>query len=69
MRYEQDPEHAPASERRFDALILDFDGVIVESEYEGNRHLAELLTELGHPTDVETSMARLMGPPIHVSIA
>lgn len=61
MRHEQNPAGAPASQRRFDALILDFDGVIVESEYEGNRHLAELLTELGHPTDVETSMARFMG--------
>lgn len=29
-------------------LIFDFDGVLLESEFEGNRHLAELLTELGH---------------------
>lgn len=30
------------------AIIFDFDGVLLESEIEGNRHLAELLTELGH---------------------
>jgi len=29
-------------------LIFDFDGVLLESEFEGNRHLAELLTELGY---------------------
>ena len=29
-------------------LIFDFDGVLLESEFEGNRELAELLTELGH---------------------
>ena len=42
-------------------LILDFDGVLVESEYEGNRHLAELLTALGHPTSVDQAMTRFMG--------
>lgn len=30
------------------AIIFDFDGVLLESEFEGNRELAELLTELGH---------------------
>ena len=34
----------------FDAIIFDFDGVLLESEYEGNRCIAEVLTELGHPT-------------------
>ena len=29
-------------------IIFDFDGVLLESEFEGNRHLAELLTDLGH---------------------
>ena len=33
-------------------LIFDFDGVLLESEFEGNRHLAELLTQLGHPHSV-----------------
>lgn len=35
--------------RRFDAIIFDFDGVLLESEFGVNRGLAELLTELGHP--------------------
>lgn len=29
-------------------LLFDFDGVLLESEFEGNRQLAELLTDLGH---------------------
>ena len=44
-----------------EALILDFDGVLLESEYEGNRHLAELLTELGHPTGVEEALTHFSG--------
>jgi beta-phosphoglucomutase-like phosphatase (HAD superfamily) len=31
-----------------DALIFDFDGVLLESEFEANVQLAELLTDLGH---------------------
>ncbi len=45
----------------FDAIIFDFDGVLIESEYYGNRHLAEALTELGHPTDVDAVIAHFMG--------
>ena len=30
-----------------DAIIFDFDGVLLESEYAGNRHIAELLSEIG----------------------
>lgn len=44
-----------------DALILDFDGVLLESEYEGNRHLAELLTDLGHPTRIEEALSQFSG--------
>lgn len=44
-----------------DALILDFDGVLLESEYEGNRHLAELLTDLGHPTGVDEALTHFSG--------
>src|SRR5690348_4517928 len=33
---------------RFDAIIFDFDGVLLESEFEANVQLAELLTDLGH---------------------
>lgn len=32
----------------FDALIFDFDGVLLESEFKANVQLAELLTDLGH---------------------
>lgn len=45
----------------FDGIIFDFDGVLLESEYEGNRHLAELLTEIGHPTSVDEALARYTG--------
>ena len=43
------------------ALILDFDGVLIDSEDEGNRLLAELLTELGHPTTVEDCYDHYVG--------
>jgi HAD superfamily hydrolase (TIGR01509 family) len=33
---------------RFEAIIFDFDGVLLESEFEANVQLAELLTDLGH---------------------
>jgi HAD superfamily hydrolase (TIGR01509 family) len=46
---------------RFDAIIFDFDGVLIESEYEGNRHLAELLTQLGHPSSTEEALTHFMG--------
>jgi len=46
---------------RFDAVIFDFDGVLIESEYAGNRHLAELLTQLGHPTSTEEALTHFMG--------
>ena len=43
------------------ALIFDFDGVLVDSEDVGNRLLAELLTELGHPTTVEECYDHYVG--------
>lgn len=43
------------------ALLFDFDGVLLESEYAGNRHIAEYLTGIGHPTSPEQSMANFMG--------
>ncbi|TKD51942.1 HAD family hydrolase [Sphingomonas baiyangensis] len=46
---------------RFDALIFDFDGVLLESEYEGNRHLADYLTEAGFPATTAQAMERFMG--------
>ena len=45
----------------FDAIIFDFDGVLIESEYVGNRQIAEYLTSIGHPTSVEHSMQHFMG--------
>ena len=46
---------------RFQGLIFDFDGVLIESEYVGNRQIAEYLTGIGHSTSVEQSMANFMG--------
>jgi HAD superfamily hydrolase (TIGR01509 family) len=45
----------------FDAIIFDFDGVLIESEFEGNWHLAELLTSLGHPTSVAEAIEHYAG--------
>jgi len=56
---------------RFDAIIFDFDGVLLESEYAGNRQIAEYLTGIGHPTTPEQSMANFMGlagPDFHAAI-
>jgi HAD superfamily hydrolase (TIGR01509 family) len=46
---------------RFEGLILDFDGVLLESEYAGNKQIADYLTGIGHPTSVEESMTHFMG--------
>lgn len=46
---------------KFDAIIFDFDGVLIESEYEGNRHIARYLTGIGHPMSVEEAMTAFMG--------
>lgn len=43
------------------ALILDFDGVIADSEPLANQTLADLLTELGATTTLEQSYARYVG--------
>src|SRR6202000_1015907 len=56
---------------RFDALIFDFDGVLLESEYAGNRQIAEWLTATGHPTSVQEAMDNFMGlagPAFHEAI-
>jgi beta-phosphoglucomutase-like phosphatase (HAD superfamily) len=45
----------------FAALLFDFDGVLIESEYAGNRQIAEYLTGIDHPTTPEQSMAKFMG--------
>ena len=46
---------------RVGALIFDFDGVLLESEWAHNLHLADYLTEIGHPTSVEEAMRNFMG--------
>lgn len=45
----------------FDAIIFDFDGVLLESEFEGNLQLAKLLTDLGHRTTVQEALNHFMG--------
>ena len=47
--------------RDFEAIIFDFDGVLLESEFELNRLTADLLTELGHPTSFEESIEHYTG--------
>jgi HAD superfamily hydrolase (TIGR01509 family) len=42
-------------------IIFDFDGVLLESEFEGNRWLAELLTDLGHRHSVEDTLRNYVG--------
>lgn len=44
-----------------DAIIFDFDGVIVDSEWIANEVLAQVLTENGMPTTVEDSFEQYMG--------
>ncbi len=45
----------------YEAIIFDFDGVLLESEYAGNAQIAEYLTAIGHPTSAEDSIATFMG--------
>lgn len=46
---------------RFGGIIFDFDGVIIDSEFVGNAHVARYLTAAGFPTTTEQAMARFMG--------
>jgi HAD superfamily hydrolase (TIGR01509 family) len=46
---------------KYEAILFDFDGVLLESEYAGNRQIAEFLTAAGYPTTPEDSMANFMG--------
>lgn len=45
----------------FEAIIFDFDGVLLESEFELNRLTADLLTELGHPTSFKEAIEHYTG--------
>jgi HAD superfamily hydrolase (TIGR01509 family) len=49
------------AEMAFEGLIFDFDGVLIESEWVGNRHIADYLSAIGHPTSTEQSMDNFMG--------
>lgn len=42
-------------------IIFDFDGVLLESEYAGNVHIARALTDLGHPTTTDEALALFTG--------
>ena len=56
---------------RSDPLLFDFDGVLIESEYAGNRQIADFLSAAGHPTTPEESMEHFMGlagPDFHAAI-
>ncbi|MER6129475.1 HAD family hydrolase [Streptomyces sp. NPDC001795] len=50
---------------RYDLVIFDNDGVLVDSEPISNRLLAAHLTELGHPTTYEDSIRDYMGSAMH----
>ncbi|MFC0600721.1 HAD family hydrolase [Streptomyces palmae] len=50
---------------RYNLVIFDNDGVLVDSEPIANRVLAAYLTELGHPTTLEESIRDYMGSAMH----
>ncbi|TXS56291.1 HAD family hydrolase [Streptomyces sp. t39] len=50
---------------RYDLVIFDNDGVLVDSEPIANVILAGYLTELGHPTSYEDSLRDYMGSAVH----
>ncbi|MGW3654151.1 HAD family hydrolase [Streptomyces sp. NPDC000878] len=50
---------------RYDLVIFDNDGVLVDSESISNTLLAAYLTELGHPTSYEDSIRDYMGSAMH----
>ncbi|MFD3933440.1 HAD family hydrolase [Streptomyces sp. NPDC058614] len=50
---------------RYELIIFDNDGVLVDSEPISNTLLAAYLTELGHPTSYEESLRDYMGSAMH----
>ncbi|MFG2649697.1 HAD family hydrolase [Streptomyces sp. NPDC048436] len=50
---------------RYDLVIFDNDGVLVDSEPLSNAILAAYLTELGHSTTYEDSLRDYMGAAVH----
>jgi beta-phosphoglucomutase-like phosphatase (HAD superfamily) len=47
--------------KRWDSVVFDNDGVLVDGEPLANRVLAELLTGCGYPVTTEESIRRFMG--------
>ncbi|MGI5402093.1 HAD family hydrolase [Streptomyces sp. CA-135486] len=50
---------------RYDLVIFDNDGVLVDSEPISNTILAGYMSELGHPTSYEDSLRDYMGAAVH----
>src|SRR5271170_722748 len=50
-------------------IIFDFDGVIADSETLANSVLAEVISELGHPTTLDDSIRLYMGKRAHEVVA
>lgn len=50
---------------RYDLILFDNDGVLVDSEPISNQYLAAYLTELGHPTTYDESLRDYMGAAMH----
>ncbi|MFG2683998.1 HAD family hydrolase [Streptomyces sp. NPDC048392] len=50
---------------RYELVVFDNDGVLVDSEPISNRLLAGYLTELGHPTSYDDSLRDYMGAAMH----
>ncbi|MER5885648.1 HAD family hydrolase [Streptomyces sp. NPDC001941] len=50
---------------RYELVVFDNDGVLVDSEPIANTILAGYLTELGHPTSYEDSLRDYMGAAVH----
>jgi beta-phosphoglucomutase-like phosphatase (HAD superfamily) len=46
---------------KFEALIFDFDGVLIESEHVSGVALARILSELGYPTSVQEALDHFTG--------
>ena len=46
---------------KYQAILFDFDGVLIESEFVGNRQIAEWLSANGHPTTTQDAMDAFMG--------
>lgn len=43
------------------AILFDFDGVLIDSEWAGNSFIADFLTQAGHPTRPEEAIDQFMG--------